>query len=198
MIGNSIERKVRRIVGINGDLELAVESLNSRRTEYVFNRREAVEPHLSHFRRRNHQARKHVAILLLFRQQLNGYRVLLVFFLVSRDLIFTGNHQPDRACNVRGAHAKVGGALAVDLYLKLRIVEAHRRLDVEQPGHLSHSRGELLRELCRLLNIGAKNQSANWKEGLAAAQRRWNDYLAAQVLILASDLANLGGYLEIR
>src|SRR6185295_10632345 len=78
-----IERKVRRVVRIHRHLKLPVESLDSRWPKSVLDRRQVVETHLPNLTRRNHQPRQHLAITLLFGQQLKSDVVLLVTLLVG-------------------------------------------------------------------------------------------------------------------
>ena len=57
-------------------------------------------------------------------------RVLLLPFLVERDLIVAGDGQPQRVADRRHPHAEIGGALAVDgdVDLGIRDVELDLRL----------------------------------------------------------------------
>ena len=69
-----------------------------------------------------------VAALIL--EDANLDRVLLLAFLVERDLIVTRHRQPQRVADRRHPHAEIGGAFAIDGNVNLRIgdVEVDLRL----------------------------------------------------------------------
>ena len=57
-------------------------------------------------------------------------RVLLLPFLVERNLVVAGHRQPQRVADRRHPHAEIGGAPAIDgdVNLRVRHAQAHLRL----------------------------------------------------------------------
>ena len=75
-----------------------------------------------------------VAALALEDPDLDG--ILLLPFLVERDLVVSRDRQPQHVADRRHPHAKVGGALAVDRDVDLRIRDIEADLDLGQAGQL--------------------------------------------------------------
>ena len=163
----------------------------------MLDRRQVIEPHLTQFGGRNHQPLQHLAVPLLFGQQLQRDVILLVSFLVGRDLVLSRDHQPHCAGYIGCAHTEIARAPAIDLNLKLRAVQAHARLDVEQTRYGAHFFRYLLRQLRRFQKVGSQDQRSHREVHLAPSQCRRDDDLAAQILVLSADLANFAGHLQI-
>ena len=58
----------------------------------------------------------------------------------ARDLVVAADHQAQRRGDVLGAHAEVGGALAVDLHAQLGLVELERGVGVDDAAELLRAR----------------------------------------------------------
>ena len=107
---------------------------------------------------------------MLLRQQLHRHLVLLVPFLVGGNRILARDHEPDGVRHVSRSHAQIRGALAIDLDLKLRAVEADARIHVQQARDIAGPRRDLLRDLRPLHEIRAEDQRAYREEGFSAAE----------------------------
>ena len=103
-------------------------------------------------------------------------RVLLLPFLVERDLVVAGHRQPQRVADGRHPHAEIGGAPAIDgdVNLRVRDAQAHLRLGearqlLRRLERLHRVVGQLLRGRAR----GCSPRSAKppWPSPLPSALR---------------------------
>ena len=85
------------------------------------------------------------------------HRVLLLAFLVERNLVVAGHRQPQRVADRRHADAEVRGALAIHGDVNFRVRDAQRDLRLGDARHLAHGGQRLHREVGELIEIRAQD-----------------------------------------
>ena len=90
-------------------------------------RRDVVDAHRAG-RRRHRQPADLLDVAPLVLEHADLDRVLLLAFLVERDLVVAGHREPQRVADGRHPHAEVGGALAVDRDVDFRVRDVERDL----------------------------------------------------------------------
>jgi hypothetical protein len=178
----------------------AVEAINPQRAGAPLDAGNTVETHLSYFRRWDHQSCQNRGVSLLCGEQLHGHVELLDLFLVGRDLIRARDHQPHGVSHIGNLNAQIGGSLAVNVYLKLRLVQVYFRADISQTLYLSHVVRGLGGELCYAVEIGSQDRGLEGTRILVAADGRREPEFRPQVSVarLSQDLANLIRHIKHR
>ena len=133
--------------GAQADLPLPVEPVNARGGLRRHELHDIVEAREAAVLARHEQPRDGGRVVAIVRLQSHLHVVILVhgFVAEARDAIVAADHDAQRAGDVLGIHAQIGGALAVDLDAQLRLVELERGIGVLQ--------SQLRRFLAQLLGI---------------------------------------------
>ena len=137
--GGEIERIAARDVGVDGDFEFSVVAPERGRAGAADDGGDIFEADLAEFRRWDHHLREDVGIITLALEQLHDDRILFGAFFEARDFVFAGVEEADGVADIAHADADIGGALAVDFYLKLGRVEVEAGVDVDELGILCAS-----------------------------------------------------------
>ena len=124
-------------------------------------------------RRRHRQPAdlRDVAPLVLEHADLD--RILLLPFLEERDLVVAGDGEPQRVADGRHPHAEIGGALAIDGDVDLRVRDVEADLDLGEARHLLRGHERLLRILRDLVEIRPEDVRGDRESAgaFAAAER---------------------------
>ena len=111
-----------------------------------------------------------IAALALEHADLDG--ILLLPFLVERDLVVAGDRQPKRIADRRHPHAEVGGPFSVDGNVNLGIRDVEPDLDLGQARHALRRNQRSFRVLGDLGKIRPEDVGRDRKPASAFASSR--------------------------